>query len=67
MIAEQLEIPLWSQLQSARLTPETVDMDALLNQADRAIAQLPESQQIQAAGEAMLQLGRVLKPFDMME
>lgn len=59
MIAEQLELPLWSQLQSARLTPETVDFQALLNQAERAIAQLPESQQMQAAAEAMLQLAQL--------
>ena len=56
MIAQQLELPLWSQLQSAHLTPETVDMNALLNHTERAIAQLPESKQMQAAGEAMLQL-----------
>ena len=34
-------------------------MDALLNQAERAISQLPESQQMQAAGEAMLQLAQL--------
>ncbi len=59
MIAQQLELPLWSQLQSARLAPEVVDFEVLLNQAERVIAQLPESQQMQVAGEAILQLAQL--------
>lgn len=59
MIAQQLELPLWSQLQSAHLTPQTIDFETLFNQAERAIAQLPESKQMQAAGEAILQLAQL--------
>lgn len=59
MLAQQLELSLWSQLQSARLIPEIIDFDALLNHAEQVIAQLPESQQMQAAGEAMLQLAQL--------
>jgi len=43
MDIQQLELPLWSQLQSARLAPETLDLEAMLDQAESAIALLPES------------------------
>lgn len=56
---QQLELPLWSQLQSARLAPESVDLEAMLDQAESAIASLPESQQMEAAGEAILQLAQL--------
>lgn len=58
MAAEQLDL-LWSQLQSARLTPETMDLAALLNSVDSTIAQLPESLQMQVAGEVMLQVAQL--------
>ncbi len=59
MDIQQLELPLWSQLQSARLAPEAVDLEAMLDQAESAIAQLPEQEQMQVAGEAMLQLAQL--------
>ena len=59
MDIQQLELPLWSHLQSARLAPEVVDLVAVLDQAESEIAQLPESQQMQAAGEAILQLAQL--------
>ena len=59
MNIQQLELPLWSQLQSARLVPEAVDLVAVLDQAESAISQLPKSQQMQAAGEAILQLAQL--------
>lgn len=54
MDIQQLELPLWSQLQSARLAPEAVDLETMLDQAESTISQLPESQQMQAAGSAIL-------------
>lgn len=59
MDIQQLELPLWLQLQSARLAPEAVDLMAVLDQAESAIAQLPEREQMQAAGEAILQLAQL--------
>lgn len=59
MDTQQLELPLWSQLQSARLAPEAIDLEAMLDHAESAIAQLPESQQMQAAGEAILQFAQL--------
>jgi hypothetical protein len=59
MDIQQLELPFWSQLQSARLAPEAINLEAMLDQAESAIAHLPESQQMQAAGEAILQFAQL--------
>jgi len=59
MDIQQLELPLWSQLQSARLAPQVVDLIAVLDQTEIAIAQLPEREQMPAAAEAMLQLAQL--------
>lgn len=59
MNGQQLELPLWSQLQLSRLAPESIDFEAILDQAEQEIAQLPEAMQMQAAGEAMLQLAQL--------
>ncbi|MDV2998055.1 MAG: hypothetical protein N4J56_007760 [Chroococcidiopsis sp. SAG 2025] len=59
MAIEQLNL-LWSQLQAARLTPETLDLTALLDRVDTCVAQLPESIQLQVAGETMLQVAQLL-------
>lgn len=59
MDIQQLELPLWSQLQSARLAPEAINLEAMLDQAESAIAQLPEREQMQAAGEAILQFAQL--------
>ncbi|WP_106371594.1 hypothetical protein [Chlorogloea sp. CCALA 695] len=56
MNGQQLELPLWSQLQRSRLAPESIDLEAILDQAEQEIAQLPEVMQMQAAGSAILQL-----------
>ena len=56
---QQLELPLWSQLQQSRLAPESIDLEAILDQAEQEIAQLPEAMQMQAAGEAILQLAQL--------
>lgn len=59
MAIEQLNL-LWSQLQAARLTPETLDFRALLDRVDTCVAQLPKSIQLQVAGSAMLQVAKLL-------
>jgi chromatin segregation and condensation protein Rec8/ScpA/Scc1 (kleisin family) len=59
MATEQLNL-LWFQLQAARLTPETLDLRALLDRVDTCVAQLPESLQLQVAGSAMLQVAQLL-------
>lgn len=56
---EQLEIPLWSHLQSCRLAPESIDLVAVIDQAERDISGLPQEVQMQAAGEAILQLAQL--------
>ena len=56
---QQLELPLWSQLQLSRLAPESINLEAILDQAEKEIAQLPEAMQMQAAGEAILQLAQL--------
>ncbi|PSM46958.1 hypothetical protein C7Y66_22395 [Chroococcidiopsis sp. CCALA 051] len=59
MATEQLNL-LMCQLQAARLTPETLDLKALLDRVDTCVAQLPESLQLQVAGSAMLQVAQLL-------
>lgn len=59
MNGQQLELPLWSQLQISRLAPESIDLEAILDQVEQEIAQLPEAMQMQAAGEAILQLAQL--------
>ncbi len=56
---QQLELPLWSQLQLSRLAPESVNLEAILDQAEQEISQLPRSLQMQAAGEAIVQLAQL--------
>ena len=56
---QQLELPLWSQLQLSRLAPESINLEAILDQTEQEIAQLPEAMQMQAAGEAILQLAQL--------
>ena len=56
---QQLELPLWSRLQLSRLAPESINLEAILDQAEQEIAQLPEAMQMQAAGEAILQLAQL--------
>lgn len=56
---KQLELPLWSHLQSCRLAPESVDLIAMLDRAEVEISGLPQEVQMQAAGEAILQLAQL--------
>ncbi len=56
---QQLELPLWSQLQLSRLAPESVNLEAILDQAEQEISQLPRSLQMQAAEEAIVQLAQL--------
>lgn len=56
---EQLELPLWSHLQSCRLAPESVDLVAVIDRAEVEISGLPQEVQMQAAGEAILQLAQL--------
>ena len=56
---QQLELPLWSQLQLSRLAPESINLKAILDQAETEIAQLPQKMQMQAAAEAILQLAQL--------
>lgn len=56
---EQLELPLWSHLQSCRLAPESIDLVAVIDRAERDISGLPQAVQMQAAGEAILQLAQL--------
>lgn len=56
---KQLELPLWSHLQSCRLAPESIDLVAMLDRAEVEISGLPQEVQMQAAGEAILQLAQL--------
>lgn len=56
---EQLELTLWSHLRSCRLAPESIDLVAAIDRAERDISGLPQEMQMQAAGEAILQLAQL--------
>lgn len=56
---EQLELPLWSHLRSCRLAPESIDLVAAIDRAEVEISGLPQEVQMQAAGEAILQLSQL--------
>jgi chromatin segregation and condensation protein Rec8/ScpA/Scc1 (kleisin family) len=57
---QQLELQLWGELQSARLAPEAVDFGELLHRVEQAIASVPQSHQLEVAGDAMLHLAKLL-------
>lgn len=56
---EQLDLPLWKTLQSARMMPEQVDFEGLLAEVEKGISQVPEAEQLRLAGEAFLRLAEV--------
>lgn len=56
---EQLELPLWETLKSARMVPDQVDFAVLLTEVEEAIAQVPEAEQLRLTGEAFLRLAEV--------
>lgn len=57
MNGRQLE--LWDELRSAQMMPEQVNVVALLDAMDKAIAQTPKSDRLQVAGEALLQVAEL--------
>ncbi|MCY7276453.1 MAG: hypothetical protein LH702_22650 [Phormidesmis sp. CAN_BIN44] len=59
MRVTQLELELWDQLQRAQLMPEAIDVSQLLDVLEVAAAQLPESQRLQFAGDALLQMAEL--------
>jgi len=56
---EQREFALWAKLHSARLSPEMLNVESILNAIDATVAQLPESKQLRCAGEALLQVAEL--------
>lgn len=50
---------LWDQLQQAQQMPEAVDVAQLLDKVEAAAAQLPETQRLQFAGDALLQIAEL--------
>lgn len=59
MSFEPLEALLQAEWQTAQRMPETADMGKLWHQIEGAIAQLPETVQLQIAGDALLQLAEL--------
>jgi hypothetical protein len=56
---QQLELPLWDSLRAAQTMPEAVNLGELLGQVEAAIAQVPEPEQLQVAGEALLRVAEL--------
>jgi hypothetical protein len=56
---EQLEFNLWDQLRQARQMPETIGVAQMLDAVEVAVAQLPEADRLQFAGEALLQIAQL--------
>ena len=59
MRVTQLELELWDQLQRAQQMPEAIDVSQLLDVLEVVAAQLPESQRLQFAGDALLQMAEL--------
>jgi hypothetical protein len=56
---QQLELPLWDCLRAAQTMPEAMNLGELLGQVEAAIAQVPEPEQLQVAGEALLRVAEL--------
>ncbi|MBD2124661.1 hypothetical protein [Trichocoleus sp. FACHB-262] len=56
---QQLELPLWDSLRAAQIMPEQANVAELLGQMDVVIAQAPEPEQLQVAGEALLRVAEL--------
>ncbi|MBD2095105.1 hypothetical protein H6F90_08050 [Trichocoleus sp. FACHB-591] len=56
---QQLELPLWDSLRAAQIMPEQANLGELLGQIEVAIAQAPEPEQLQVAGEALLRVAEL--------
>ncbi len=59
MRVTQLELELWDQLQRAQQMLEAIDVSQLLDVLEVAVAQLPEAQRLQFAGDALLQMAEL--------
>jgi chromatin segregation and condensation protein Rec8/ScpA/Scc1 (kleisin family) len=59
MRVTQLKLELRDQLQRAQQSPETIDVSQLLNVVEATAAQLPEAQQLQFVGDALLQMAEL--------
>lgn len=59
MMATQLELELWDRLQLTQQVPEAIDVAQLLDEVEAAAAQLPETQRLQFAGDALLQVAEL--------
>ena len=56
---EQREVALWAKLHSARLSPERLNVESILDAINATVAQLPEPEQLRCAGEALLQVAEL--------
>ena len=59
MVMQPLEQDLWQEIKDALALPQSADLKRLCHLFDWAIAQLPESQQLDAAGKAIEQIAVV--------
>jgi hypothetical protein len=59
MVMQPLKQDLWQELKDALALPQSADLKRLCHLFDWAIAQLPESQQLDAAGKAIEQIAAV--------
>ncbi|MBC7971427.1 MAG: hypothetical protein H7Z11_15125 [Verrucomicrobia bacterium] len=59
MKGKQLELNLWEALRRAQQMPKTVEVIQILDAMDVAAAQLPDTAQLQFAGEALLQIAEL--------
>lgn len=54
-----LEEALWTQLESAKQKPEQINLNALLEQIDQVMVQVPETEQLQLAGTLLLRVAEL--------
>lgn len=59
MTTTQLELELWDQLQRAQQMPEAIDVTGMLDAVEATAAQLPETQRLWFAGDALLQIAEL--------
>lgn len=56
---EQLELDLWQELEEAAAVPQLAQLNKLCDLLDQALSQLPESQQLVVAGNAIGQIAQI--------
>ena len=59
MGVQQLELDLWQQLAVAENSPEQMSVEQLCLGLEQMVAQAPERQQLEVAGEALVQIAEV--------